>query len=851
MRASWKETRPVRLVQIVLLCLGITVALILSLQLWTLSARKIQELQSSRIDNIVWTTSQLEVEYLQLELSLKDARFGTGDPAAAADSVRRRFNVYYTRIETLLASPLYRSAFEETNGLEMLGALKERNDRLAPMIDAPDAELIANAGPLLEALTGIARDVRHVSSQGAIVGSVKGEKAREEVGDIMLRLSVVTAVLMVLLTMLAGLFFRLSQQNARRARKHRSTSVRLAEVLGTTPDALIVTDGDGRIDDCNAAAAHLLKLDGEKVIGRTFLTNLLDQAGNVVPLPFVTTGRVSALELDLSAADGTIVPVEVSQGVAEVGTDRFYVYFLRDISERQKAARALEESRDKALAGQRAKSRFLAVMSHEMRTPLNGILGLVELLRGNGTRSQKDTDHYLDLLQHSGQTLLNHVNDVLDIAHLEADGVTLSEAPFDFEAMMERLMAPMQVAAERRGNRLNLETVPDRLGWFIGDEQRLYQVLMNLVGNAVKYTENGEVNVTVTTTDRPGGEKVSLEVQVQDTGVGIAEEERDRIFEDFIRIEDNSRARKEGTGLGLGIAQRIVEAMGGEIGVESIPGEGSIFWFHVDLIPAQMTAPVRKEEDPGLERPVKGLSVLVVEDIATNRFVLRELLERDGNTVTEAVNGEKGVAAAQGTRFDVILMDINMPVMGGIEATRLIRQGGASRDSRIVAVTAHVFEQDKALFREAGMDAVVSKPVSRKSIRAVLNGDGEVVAEPRKTELLDKVHLSQLLRNLSPDRADRLVSGFLDEAPEVLTALEDADWDDAGNISQRVHALSGAAAIIGAHRFRNALVRLEDSLNNEQPQDLRGWAQLLEALWQETRGALQDFLWAHEQGKEG
>lgn len=851
MRASWKETRPIRLVQIVLLCLGITVALVLSLQLWTLSARKIQELQSSRIDNIVWTIGQLEVEYLQLELSLKDARLDTGDPASAADNIRRRFNVYYTRIETLLGSPLYRSAFEKTDGLEILGALKDRNDRLAPTIDAPDADLIANAGTLLEALTDTAKDVRHVSSQGAIVGSVKGEKAREEVGDIMLRLSVVTGVLMVLLAMLAGLFFRLSQQNARRARKHRSTSVRLAEVLGTTPDALIVTDGDGRIDDCNAAAAHLLKLDGERVIGRTFLTNLLDQTGRVVPLPFVTTGRVSAQELDLSAADGTIVPVEVSQGVAEVGTDRFYVYFLRDISERQKAGRALKESRDKALAGQRAKSRFLAVMSHEMRTPLNGILGLVDVMRGNGTRSQKDIDHYLDLLQHSGQTLLNHVNDVLDIAHLEADGVTLSEAPFDFEEMMERLMAPMQVAAERRGNRLNLETVPDRLGWFIGDEQRLYQVLMNLVGNAVKYTENGDVNVTVTTTDRPGGEKVSLEVQVQDTGVGIAEEERDRIFEDFIRIEDNSRARKEGTGLGLGIARRIVEAMGGEIGVESIPGEGSIFWFHVDLSPAQMTAPVRKEEDPGLERPVRGLSVLVVEDIATNRFVLRELLERDGNTVTEAVNGEKGVEAARDTRFDVILMDVNMPLMGGIEATRLIRQGGASRDSRIVAVTAHVFEQDKALFREAGMDAVVSKPVSRKTIRAVLNGDGEVVAEPRKTELLDKVHLSQLLRNLSPDRADKLVSGFLDEAPEVLTALEDADWDDAGNISQRVHALSGAAAIIGAHRFRNALVRLEDSLNNEQPQDLRGWAQLLEALWQETRGALQEFLWAHEQDKEG
>ncbi|WP_373051069.1 hybrid sensor histidine kinase/response regulator [Thalassovita aquimarina] len=837
------------MVQIILLCLGIAVALVLSVQLWALSARKIQELRSSQTDNVVWTLGQIEVEYLQLNLSLKNLQLGIGDPAVAANEVRRRFNVYYNRVETLRVSPLYSSALSATDSLEIVAALKEQNDRLAPRIDAPDAELIADAAALSDDFGTVANTVRQMSTQGNIVGAAQGKDAREEVGEIMKRLSFVTALLMVLLATLAGLFFRLSQQNARRALEHKTTSVRLAEVLGTTPDALIVTDGDGRIDNFNAAAVDLLKIDRETAIGRVFRSHLLDRDGNVIALPFVKSGRIAGRKLDLRAADGSIVPVEVSQGVAEVGSDRFYVYYLRDITARQKAEQALMRSRDEALSGQRAKSRFLAVMSHEMRTPLNGILGVVDLMRDKTPHSQQEIDHYLDLLQHSGQTLLNHVNDVLDIAQLEADGITLTEAPFDFDAMMERLMAPMEVAAARRGDRLRLETHPDRIGAFIGDEQRLYQVLLNLVSNAVKYTDNGEINVTVTAQPKPGGEKISLEVQVQDTGIGVAGDEQARIFEDFVRIEDVNRARREGTGLGLGIARRIVEAMGGEIGVESIPGDGSIFWFHVELTPADADKLARPEEEDRTEQPLQGQSVLVVEDIPTNRFVLRELLQRDGNKVTEAVNGKQGVDLARRTRFDLILMDINMPVMGGVEAARLIRQEGASRDSRIVAVTAHVFVQDKALFHEAGMDAVVSKPVSRKSIRAVLSGEGGSDTNRKTAVLLDEDHLSQLLRNLSAERADTLLSGLCKEAPEVLQALAATDWDAPGDIGERIHALSGAAAIVGAHRFRNALSRLEDSLTADQPQDLSGWADLLTTLWEETRTALNAFRKAHEQDR--
>ncbi|MDX1742188.1 MAG: ATP-binding protein, partial [Ruegeria sp.] len=466
----------------------------------------------------------------------------------------------------------------------------------------------------------------------------------------------------------------------------------------------------------------------------------------------------------------------------------------------------------------------------------------VDLLRDGGHRGNKQIEHYLELLQQSGQTLLNHVNDVLDIAQLEAAGITLTQAPFDLDALLQRVIAPMEVAASARNNRLQLETHPDQLGYVIGDEKRLHQVFLNLIGNAIKFTENGDICVTVSTRSGKDDGKVRLEVQVQDTGIGVAEEEQGRIFDDFVRIDDTSRSRHEGTGLGLGIARRIVTAMGGKIGVDSIPGDGSVFWFHVDLTPTDSLQTAEADAEERTQEPKKPLSILIVEDIETNRFVLREMLERDGYKVTEAVNGQEGVDAAHDTRFDLILMDISMPVMGGVEATRLIRKNGASRDSRIVAVTAHVFNQDTALFREAGMDAVVAKPITRQNMRAVLSGEGRIEPDRPGTDLIDISHLSQVLRKLGRQKVDDLISGFRTEAPELIELLEATDWHDASDIGDRVHALAGVAAMIGARQFRNMLSRLESSLTADNPQDLSGWAALLATLWGETEQALNDYL---------
>ncbi|CUH62457.1 Aerobic respiration control sensor protein ArcB [Thalassovita gelatinovora] len=841
MRGRQELRRKFRWIHIFLLCVAVSVTLVLSIQLWALSAQKIKDLRSSKTDNVVWTLGQLEVEFQQLELSLQNLVLTQGDPSAAAAEVRRRFDVYYSRVEILSDSPLYQMALVANDNVVTLQQFKKQNDRLAPLIDAPDDLLAENAARLYAEFNAVEKLVRQVSVRGNAVWAAQGEKARDEVGAIMFRLSIVTVILMASLGMLAVLLFRLNLQNAKSAREHKATSVRLSEVLGTTSDALVVTDGNGRIVEFNRVAEELLKTERGAALGQAFDRCLLNERGDFARLPFVSSGRISGLQLHLKSADGRVIPVEVSQGVAKIETAKFHVYFLRDITERKNAERALRQSRDRAQAGERVKSRFLAVMSHEMRTPLNGILGVVDLMRDGQNLTAREFDHYLDLLQNSGQTLLTHVNDVLDITQLEADDITLSEGRFDFDVLLERLIAPMQLVAARRGNQLLLEKPPESLGCFIGDEKRLHQVLLNLLGNAVKFTENGVITVTVNASRIKGQDTTELEVQISDTGVGVAEDEQTRIFDDFVRIEDQTREQREGTGLGLGIAKRIVTAMGGDIGVESIFGEGSVFWIRIALRPAKMAERLSPDEDD-MAVPEKALSVLIVEDNPTNRFVLSELLTRDGHRVAEAVNGKDGVEIARQEPFDVILMDVSMPVMGGLEAARLIRMGGASCESRIVAVTAHVFDQDTTEFRDAGMDAAVSKPISRKSIRAVLTGEGRMDADRNDTALLDRIHLRQVMQSLGPQKGHKLIEDFCLEARDVLAGLDQTDWQTSGDIAIRLHRLAGTAALSGAKRFRTALNQMESSLQAGDRQDLSKWAPFLSSLWAETRAELKDFL---------
>ncbi|THD75022.1 PAS domain S-box protein [Thalassobius vesicularis] len=633
------------------------IALALLLPLWLEVTQRLEQMRTSRRDNVIWTVVQLEVEFLELEKSATALKYAG---ASGLPEVRRRFNVFYSRVQTMQQSPLYREAIGDAGELENLAFVKSGVDSLIYLIDGADSTLIENQPVLMESLHELRVPIRRVVANANYVLTSKTEDARQEAARLVMRLGLVSVLLFGGLMGLALLFLRLFVVYKQRAVENMSTSRRLATVVATSPDAIIVTDASGEIQDFNPAAEVLLGYLREDALGMNLSALVETTSGGTVTFPFVRWGAMNE-RLSGLRRDGRVVPIELSQGATSLGRRSVYVFFLRDITERLAADEALLASRDKAVAGERAKAHFLAVMSHEMRTPLNGILGIIELLKDTVTGDKNR--YYLSLLENSGQVLLNHINEVLDITEIEARGIRLVKTSYSLDAVLNELIASLRPAAEARGNSLTFTATPPVLGHFVGDAMRLRQVVANILSNAIKFTNNGSIEVSATV--HRSGAGVQLDLQVADTGIGIDEDKLGIVFDDFVRLDREKTMQIEGTGLGLGIVRRIVRAMNGKCGVESVKGEGTLFWIELPLSEVMELPPLPIaviEAEPIVAE--RALDVLLVEDNPTNRLVLHEMLSRGGHFVTEAENGAIGAELARNTAFDLILMDINMPVMG-------------------------------------------------------------------------------------------------------------------------------------------------------------------------------------------
>jgi PAS domain S-box-containing protein len=591
---------------------------------------------------------------------------------------------------------------------------------------------------LAAAIVGLAVTGMHHTAMSAAV-FVEGHavaSAEPGIGSSLLAVLVTLGTVVVVgLTLVATL---VDERLASAAESLDSSERRHRTVLESLSDSVFTIETGGRIQSANRAAAGVFGYAQSDLVGRRF-----DDLVTGVAEPGAAPGGARTAARG-RRRDGTEFPVELALSDMTVNRERLTSAVVRDITEqeRQQAAiqlhiRQLEEiseslrersrelarERDRAEAATRAKSDFLATMSHEIRTPMNGIIGTAELVLDSPLSPEQSEQ--LRIIRGSGEALLQVINDILDFSKVEAGRLDLDRIGFDMSAVVDAARLLLLPAAERKGVALSVQ-LPADAPRLLGDPLRLRQVVLNLASNAIKFTDAGSIAIGVEAMTL--GSDSRVRVSVTDTGIGIDEATSARLFEPFSQADASTTRRYGGTGLGLAISKRLVETMGGTIGVESQLGVGSTFWFEV-VLPVDDTAEpaiVAVEESVGAGAAAEradfaSLRVLVVEDNATNQKVATYLLRKLGLDLQLAANGAEAIEVWRAGGFDLILMDCQMPEMDGFQATQIIRETAPpGTHVPIVALTANAMEGDRERCLRAGMDDYVPKPLTKAAVHAVL-----------------------------------------------------------------------------------------------------------------------------------
>ncbi|WP_020399378.1 ATP-binding protein [Kordiimonas gwangyangensis] len=512
-----------------------------------------------------------------------------------------------------------------------------------------------------------------------------------------------------------------------------------AQILRRVREAVVVTDVSGLITDVNEGATKLFGHSRDLLVGRRVSTLMADDNNWRWDRMSILGGIRDSGEwrgyLDMLAGDGEVMTVDASLTTLadQKGRVAGIISVARDVTDLLKAERAILEKNEaleskqveleKALVegeaarrANRAKDVFLANTSHELRTPLAGVIGMINLLADTGLSDEQV--QLVETANVSAHSLLTIIDDILDLAKMEVGTLSLREAAFDPVDLVVKTAATLKPAASAKGLQLNVSVADDAPRSVVGDASRIRQILFNLVGNAVKFTEEGHIDIVLDFDRDENG--LHFMMEVRDTGIGFSNSEREKIFARFEQLDASSTKSIGGTGLGLSISRELAQMMGGTLRASGREGEGATFYLHL---------PVREGHAEAAQTPLKAISaeeyepefgplkVLIAEDNAINQMLIEKILERYGWELKLVSNGREAVDLVEQGSFDLVLMDIRMPVMDGVTATRAIRaSSGPQAGTPIIALTANTMEDDKQVYMEAGMDGVVGKPVDRATL---------------------------------------------------------------------------------------------------------------------------------------
>ncbi|MFY0637803.1 PAS domain S-box protein [Maricaulis maris] len=581
----------------------------------------------------------------------------------------------------------------------------------------------------------------------------------------------------------------------------RRSQQRYRDLFERSGDAIFIHTLDSEIVDVNTRAEELSGWDRQTLIGMKLPRLMLeaDHATASQSIAAIEDDGEVRLEVRFAHRTGVEIPTEVNARAFETDTRILVHSVVRDVSERARTEAELRTAKAEAERASAAKTEFLANMSHEMRTPLNGVIGPLGLINKAGLGD--DAVRMIDLAERSAESLLTLIDDVLDISHIESGRVDLQEEPYSPNDLLDQVREIFSNPAEEKGFALEVATMPEspRL---VGDPGRVRQVLFNLVGNAVKFTTQGRVTVTARLLDEGGASKI--EFNVHDTGIGISDEVLPKLFSRFEQASASPTTLNQGVGLGLAISRELVEIMGGQIHATSQVGVGNLFRVTLPAVFSQSAGAEEPSAAPGSQL-LHG-RVLLAEDSETNAAVIANMLAKLGIEPEIVADGAAAVQAVDGAAYDLVIMDVGMPIMNGLEASRLIRAAGHA--TPIVALTAHALPENREQTRAAGMNGFLTKPIRLK----------DLVRELEKwLPRAEAAHYAVLRAEHIDDQWAGDLAGyafvlriFLGELRSRLERISDhARTGDVSRLRHESHAIKGGASNVGAEALARIAARLE------------------------------------------